>query len=203
MNSIPELPDPPDSWRQEAHESLMKALGPSRAYCAWVEAPFGRVFLAKTERGVCRVSFRQTEDELLSELERGSLLPEMAPPALDRERRELGEYFEGKRRRFDVSVDLRWGTEFQRNVLRAASRIPFGETQCYGDVARRVGRPNAQRAVGNALGKNPLAIVIPCHRVIASGGGIGGYTGGLDIKRRLMRIEGIELEKASAVARRG
>jgi len=194
MNRAPELPAPPDSHWHEAHGSLMKAFEPSRALCAWVEAPFGPVFVAKTGKGVCRVSFRRSEDELLSDLERRSLLPGMAPEKLDRERRELDEYFHGKRRRFDLPVDLRWGTEFQRSVLDAARRIPFGEYWCYADVARRVGRPKAQRAVGSALGKNPVAIVIPCHRVMASGGGIGGYTGGLDIKRTLMEIEGIDLE---------
>ncbi|MGH9323275.1 MAG: methylated-DNA--[protein]-cysteine S-methyltransferase [Vicinamibacteria bacterium] len=105
-------------------------------------------------------------------------------------------FHDGKRRRFDVPIDLRWGTEFERKVLDAARRIPFGECRCYGDVAKTIGRPNAHRAVGNALGKNPVAIVIPCHRVVASGGGIGGYTGGLDIKRTLMEIEGIELSEA-------
>jgi methylated-DNA-[protein]-cysteine S-methyltransferase len=197
MNEIPDLPAPPESLYQEAHQKLMKAFEPSRAFCAWIDAPFGPVFLAKTSKGLCRVSFRRSQEELLGELEVRSLLPEMAPGKLERERRELGEYFAGKRRRIDVPVDLRWGTEFQRKVLAAARRIPFGECQCYADVAKRVGRPNAQRAVGNALGKNPVAIVIPCHRVVASGGGLGGYTGGLDVKRKLMEIEGIELEEAS------
>jgi methylated-DNA-[protein]-cysteine S-methyltransferase len=96
-----------------------------------------------------------------------------------------------------LPIDLRWVTEFQRKVLAAARRIPFGKCQCYADVARQVGSPNAQRAVGNALGKNPVAIVIPCHRVVASGGSIGGYTGGLDIKQTLMAIEGIDLQEAS------
>lgn len=193
MNRAPDLPAPPDSHSREAHVSLMKVFEPSRAFCAWVEAPFGPVFLAKTGKGVCRVSFRRSEDELLSDLERGAILPEMAPEELDRERRELEEYFRGKRRRFEFPVDLRWGTEFQRSVLEAARRIPFGEYWSYADVARRVGRPKAQRAVGSALGKNPVAIVIPCHRVVASGGRIGGYTGGLDIKRSLMKIEGMDL----------
>ncbi len=196
MNAVPELPAPPESWRHQAHESLMKAFAPSRAYCAWVEAPFGPVFLARTQKGVCRVSFRKSEDELLSELESRSLLPEMAPQKLERERRELSEYFQGKRRRFDLPIDLRWGTKFQKSVLQAASRIPFGECCCYGDVAKRVGRPRAQRAVGSALGKNPVAIVIPCHRVVASSG-VGGYTGGLDVKRTLMEIEGIDVEEVS------
>jgi methylated-DNA-[protein]-cysteine S-methyltransferase len=197
MNTILDLPAPPESRYRGAHQRLRKVLEPSRAYCGWVDGPFGPVFLARTSKGVCRVSFRRSEDELLSELERRSLLPEMAPERLEKERRQLSEYFARKRRRFEVPIDLRWGTEFQRKVLKAASRIPFGELRSYTDVARRMGHPDAQRAVGSALGKNPVAIVIPCHRVVASGGGLGGYTGGLDIKRTLMDIEGIALEAAS------
>ena len=193
MQNLPEMPHPPDALWRSAHERLMQALDPSRVYCAWIDAPFGDVFLARTEKGLCRVSFRRSEDELLSDLERRSLLPEMAPEKLERERRELAEYFGGKRRAFDVPVDLRWGTDFQRRVLRATRRIPFGEAARYSDIARKIDKPKAQRAVGNALGSNPVPIVIPCHRVIASGGGIGGYTGGLDIKRTLMRIEGLEV----------
>ena len=193
MQNLPAIPHPPDALWRNAHQRLMKALEPSRVYGAWVDAPFGDVFLARTEKGVCRISFRQSEDALLSDLEGRSLLPEMAPRKLDRERRELAEYFRGKRREFEMPVDLRWGTDFQRRVLRATRRIPFGEAARYSDIAREIDRPKAQRAVGNALGSNPVPIVIPCHRVIASGGGIGGYTGGLDIKRTLMRIEGLEV----------
>jgi methylated-DNA-[protein]-cysteine S-methyltransferase len=195
MQNLPAIPHPPDALWRNAHQRLMKALEPSRVYGAWVDAPFGDVFLARTEKGVCRISFRQSEDALLSDLERRSLLPEMAPGKLDRERRELAEYFRGKRREFEMPVDLRWGTDFQRRVLRATRRIPFGEAARYADIAREIDRPKAQRAVGNALGSNPVPIVIPCHRVIASGGGIGGYTGGLDIKRTLMRIEGLEVPR--------
>lgn len=195
MSTMPDLPAPSAAAFENAHRSLMKAFEPARAFCAWLDAPFGRVFLAKTSRGVCRISFRMSEDELLADLERHALLPEMAPEKLEPELQELGEYFEGSRRRFQVPVDLRWGTPFQKKVLDAASEIPFGQCLCYGDVAKRVGRPNAQRAVGNALGSNPVPIMIPCHRVVASGGGLGGYTGGLDIKRTLMRIEGIDAEE--------
>jgi O-6-methylguanine DNA methyltransferase len=194
---MPDLPVPSEQVFEGAHESLMKAFDPMRAFCAWVDAPFGRVFLARTSKGLCRVTFRKGEDEILSDLEKRSLLPEMAPEKVEKERKELAEYFEGKRQHFDVPIDLRWGTPFQKRVLEAASRIPFGECECYGDIARAVGRPQAQRAVGNALGKNPVAIVIPCHRVVATSGGLGGYTGGLDIKRTLMEIEGIELEESA------
>jgi methylated-DNA-[protein]-cysteine S-methyltransferase len=193
---VPNLPEPsPAAWRK-AQRSLTRAFEPYRAYYGWVDAPFGAVFVARTERGLCRVSFRKTENTLLEELESHALLPEVAPTKVDRERKQLSEYFEGKRRRFDLPIDLRWGTSFQREVLDAARRIPFGACECYSDVARRIGRPKAQRAVGNALGSNPVAIVIPCHRVVATGGRLGGYTGGLDIKETLMQIEGIEIEEA-------
>lgn len=197
MSYLPDLPTPSRAERDLAHRALMKAFDPVRAHCAWVEAPFGRVFLARTERGLCRVSFRKREDRLLSELESRALLPEMAPSRLDRERRELEQYFRGRRRGFDLAIDLRWGTEFQKDVLRAASEIPFGSLLSYSELAKRIHRPKAQRAVGSALGKNPIAIVIPCHRVVASGGKLGGYTGGLDIKRTLMGIEGIQWESVS------
>jgi methylated-DNA-[protein]-cysteine S-methyltransferase len=175
----------------------MEGFAPVRAYAAWVDGPFGRVFLVKTKRGLCRVSFRKSEADLLSQLEDKQLLAEMAPAKLDEERRQLDEYFSGKRREFEMPIDLLWVTPFQRQVLNAIRKLGFGELCRYKDVARWIGRPKASRAVGNALGSNPLAIVVPCHRVVASGGAIGGYTGGLDIKRTLMGIEGIDAWTAS------
>ncbi len=103
--------------------------------------------------------------------------------------RELEEYFAGARQHFSVAFDLR-GTPFQMGVWRALASIPYGETRSYADVARKVKRPNAFRAVGAASGANPLPILIPCHRVIASDGGLGGYGGGLEAKRRLLALEG-------------
>ena len=111
--------------------------------------------------------------------------------AARREIRQLDEYFEGRLKRFRLPIDLRSITPFHRKVLDATAKIPFGRVLSYGEVARDIGQPTASRAVGNALGKNPIPIVIPCHRVIAAGGQLGGYTGGLRIKRALMRIEGI------------
>ena len=195
MNAIPELPMPRENVWKKAHLELRDVFEPVWASCGWVDAPFGQVFLAKTSKGICRLGFRRSEDALLTDLERRAVLPEMAPAKLDHERRELEEYFAGKRRRFDVAIDLRWGSPFQRKVLEAASRIPFGACRCYSDVAKEIGRPKAQRAVGNALGSNPVAILIPCHRVVAAGGQLGGYTGGLDIKKTLMKIEGIAMEE--------
>lgn len=162
-----------------------------RVECTWVDGPFGRVLLAGSARGLRRVGLRRDEQEFLGELERMRLTPRLVPGGLQGVRRELEEYFAGRRREFKIAVDLVGVTTFQRRVLAATSAIPFGEVATYGDVARRIRRPGASRAVGNALGANPVAIVVPCHRVVASGGGPGGYSGGLDIKLSLMQIEGI------------
>jgi len=105
---------------------------------------------------------------------------------------ELERYFRGEPVTFaDVDVDLTGSTEFEREVYKATRAIPFGKVATYGQIAKAIGRPNAQRAVGQALGKNPTSIVIPCHRVVASDGGLGGFTGGLHWKRKLLRLEGI------------
>jgi len=106
---------------------------------------------------------------------------------------QLGEYFAGRRREFELEL-APFGTDFQLRVWRALSAIPYGAVRNYGDIARAVGQPGAARAVGQANGCNPLPIVIPCHRVIASNGTIGGYSGGLAIKHRLLALEGAELD---------
>ncbi len=106
---------------------------------------------------------------------------------------QLTEYFAGKRREFDLPLAPR-GTPFQQRVWQALLAIPFGVVRTYGDVARDIGQPLAMRAVGQANGKNPLPIVIPCHRVIAGDGTIGGYSSGLNVKHRLLALEGIELK---------
>jgi O-6-methylguanine DNA methyltransferase len=114
---------------------------------------------------------------------------EESPQALQPYVNELEQYFAGKRKQFDFPLDLR-GTEFQISCWRALVEIPYGETRSYADIARAVGKPNAFRAVGMANNRNPVAIVVPCHRVIASDGGLCGYGGGLDIKRKLLELEG-------------
>lgn len=103
---------------------------------------------------------------------------------------QLEEYFAGERTEFDLPLEVA-GTEFQRDVWYALSEIPYGKTISYGELAEMVGRPKAFRAVGQANGSNPVPIVLPCHRVLASGGGIGGYGGGLPMKRRLLTLEGV------------
>jgi methylated-DNA-[protein]-cysteine S-methyltransferase len=103
---------------------------------------------------------------------------------------QLSEYFAGERTEFDLKLEFTGGTEFQRDVWLSLGEIPFGKTISYAELATMVGRPSAFRAVGQANGANPIPIVLPCHRVIASGGGIGGYGGGLDMKRKLLALEG-------------
>ena len=177
-----------------ARRKLEKDFRERHAFYARVEGPFGPVYLASTARGLCRVSFRTNEQQFAGSLFSFGLLPEHDERRLSRERTELGEYLSGRRQRFGLPIDLRLATPFQRRVLLETARIPFGYCLSYSDVARRIGRPEARRAVGGALGRNPIAIVVPCHRVIAADGSIGGYTGGLDVKRALFRIEGIEIE---------
>lgn len=174
-----------------ARARLARTLDERRAYCARIDGPFGPVLIARTKQGLVTISFRKSDDQFLDELERIELLPDFAPAKLEREIRQLDRYFEGRLERFRLPVDLRSITPFQRKVLDITAKIPFGHVLSYGEVARGIGQPTASRAVGNALGKNPVPIVIPCHRVIAAGGRLGGYTGGLHIKRALMRIEGI------------
>jgi methylated-DNA-[protein]-cysteine S-methyltransferase len=103
---------------------------------------------------------------------------------------QLKAYFAGERRAFDVPIDLSLASAFQRRVLMAARGVPAGQVVTYGELARRIGVPNASRAVGWALGRNPVPIVIPCHRIVRTGGGLGGYIGGVKVKRRLLELEG-------------
>jgi methylated-DNA-[protein]-cysteine S-methyltransferase len=111
------------------------------------------------------------------------------PPELKETASQLDEYFAGERTDFDVPMELD-GTDFQREVWSELTRIPYGETISYGELARRVGRPSAPRAVGQANGRNPIPVIVPCHRVLASNG-IGGYGGGLKVKRQLLAVEGV------------
>lgn len=161
------------------------------------ESPFGLTFVAATDRGLARLSWTRGHDGESFRRELEERFPDRPvvrdPGALEEVQRELEEYFSGRRSTFEVPVDLSVMSDFERRVLRTLeAAVPFGEVIPYGELARRIGRPGAARAVGNALGKNPVAIVVPCHRVIRSDGSLGGYTGGLEFKRRLLTIEGRE-----------
>jgi methylated-DNA-[protein]-cysteine S-methyltransferase len=155
-----------------------------------VDAPFGRLWVAVTGRGVVRVSY-DAYDDLLADLAR-RVSPKVleAPGRCDAVRRELDEFFAGARTAFDVALDTRLvRSAFQRKVLDAAAAIPYGASATYTDVATAAGSPRAVRAAGTALGTNPLCVVVPCHRVLRAGGGLGGYAGGLAAKRWLLERE--------------
>lgn len=165
----------------------------------------GPVLFAATDAGLCRLSFgrppRSLEDRLHDEI------PDALPgdtPVLRAAGRELSEYLTGRRKRFRVSIDPRaYRTPFLRRVLLGATcDIPFGTVRTYGDIAAAVGSPAAARAVGGALASNPVSIVVPCHRVVAAGGRIGGYSGGIEgtglrWKRELLKIEGVAIPGAA------
>jgi methylated-DNA-[protein]-cysteine S-methyltransferase len=160
---------------------------------ASVDSPLGPLVAAATRKGLACLHYGE-DDEALQQLA-DKISPRLmhAPTQLDEVRRELDEYFEGKRKRFDFRVDWVLMGPFQQKVLKATYRIPFGEVATYRDVATKAGAPKGSRAAGNALGANPIPIVVPCHRVVRSGGALGGYTGGLHRKEFLLELEGVEL----------
>jgi methylated-DNA-[protein]-cysteine S-methyltransferase len=163
---------------------------------ATVDSPLGSLLVANTPRGLVRVAYTDfhSADDVLADIAR-RLSPRMleAPARLDEERRELDEYFAGKRVGFDVPIDWSLTRGFTGDVLRQTARIPFGRTSTYAEVAGKAGSPRAVRAAGNALGANPMPIVVPCHRVLRTGGALGGYTGGTERKAFLLRLEGVSV----------
>jgi methylated-DNA-[protein]-cysteine S-methyltransferase len=160
---------------------------------ARVDSPVGPLVAVTTPRGLARIAYELENGGLDSILDDVALRlsPAIveAPARLDPVRRELDEYFEGRRQEFDIALDWALTTGFRRRVLQQCARIPFGATSTYKEMAIAAGSPRAFRAAGGALGSNPIPIIVPCHRVLASGGGLGGYTGGLERKRRLLSIE--------------
>jgi methylated-DNA-[protein]-cysteine S-methyltransferase len=159
---------------------------------ATVGSPVGDLLIAVTPRGLVRIAFQGEDRDVVLEELAARISPRIlgSARATDEVRRELEEYFSRERSRFDVAVDRRLMGEFARKVLGATARVPFGRTSTYRDIALRIGSPHAARAVGNALGSNPVPIVVPCHRVLRTGGGLGGYGGGVDRKELLLRLEG-------------
>lgn len=164
---------------------------------ALVDTPAGRLVAARTPRGLVRLAYEDHNGgtDVVLEALAARLSPRIveAPARLDDTRRELDEYFAGRRRTFDLEIDWALVGPFGRKVLQATAAIPFGATSTYAEIAAAAGSPRGSRAAGNALGANPIPIVIPCHRVLRSGGGLGGYTGGLARKELLLGVEGVLL----------
>jgi len=159
-----------------------------------IETRIGWIGLAWTSRGLVSLQLpRSTRAQALRDLQREYPEGVWRDSAPDEMLRELKEYAAGRRRAFDLPLDWSSIKPFQRAVLKAASHIPFGETRSYGWIAQQIGKPRAARAVGQALGANPIPIILPCHRVIASNGTLGGYGGGLPMKVMLLKLEGAVL----------
>ncbi|MBW3593407.1 MAG: methylated-DNA--[protein]-cysteine S-methyltransferase [Actinobacteria bacterium] len=161
-----------------------------------VDSPVGPLLVAASERGVCRISFDADPEREIDRLAAAVGTRVLrSPRRLDEARRELEEYFDGARTAFALRVDLALAGAFQRAVLQELARVPYGETTTYGSLAAKVGNPRAARAVGGAMNRNPIPIVLPCHRVVGSSGALVGYGGGLERKRALLELEGAALAR--------
>jgi methylated-DNA-[protein]-cysteine S-methyltransferase len=159
-----------------------------------VDSPVGDLLVAATPRGICRISYDADPEAQAERLARAYGARVLrAPGAVDSVRRELDEYFEGRRLTFDLELDLTGAPEFTRAVLGELARVPYGEVTTYGSLAARVGSPRSARAVGTVMNRNPIPIVLPCHRVVGANGSLVGYAGGLDRKQALLRLEGASL----------
>jgi methylated-DNA-[protein]-cysteine S-methyltransferase len=161
------------------------------AYDVFDDTAMGPLLVGVTDRGLCRISFDPNPERELERLARtyGSRVLRSTRP-VDRVHRELDEYLEGRRRSFDVDLDLRGQPGFYLRVLSELARVGYGETTTYGTLAARAGNPRAARAVGTVMNRNPVPIVLPCHRVVGANGSLTGYGGGLHRKELLLRLEG-------------
>jgi methylated-DNA-[protein]-cysteine S-methyltransferase len=158
------------------------------------DTPLGSLLVAATERGLCRIVYDSEPEQQLDALARAFGLRVLRSAVrVDAARRQLDEYFERKRTSFDLSLDLRLLADFNLRVLHELARVPYGEVVTYGELASRAARPRAARAVGVIMNRNPIPIVLPCHRVIGANGKLVGYAGGLDRKEALLRLEGTQL----------
>jgi O-6-methylguanine DNA methyltransferase len=168
----------------------------NRLAVGYVDSPLGELGLAAGEHGLICISLGDPLDHCLPKLLKGRHDQGRGrhdpSKLLEQACNELVEYMCSAREKFDIPLDLSSGTEFQRTVWRRLGKVKFGQATSYGELAEAVGRPGAMRAVGNAVGSNPLPIIIPCHRVLAANGRLGGFSGGLSRKRQLLKIEGIE-----------
>jgi methylated-DNA-[protein]-cysteine S-methyltransferase len=155
------------------------------------DSPIGPLLVAATERGICEIAFDPDPEAEVDRLARSHGARVLrSPRPVDEAKRELDEYFEGRRHDFDLTVDLDALPGFQQLVLAELRRVPYGQVDTYGGLAARIGKPKAARAVGGALNRNPVPIVVPCHRIVGSSGKLVGYAGGLERKQLLLELEG-------------
>jgi methylated-DNA-[protein]-cysteine S-methyltransferase len=156
------------------------------------DTPVGSLLVGVTDHGVCRISYDAEPEHHLELLARqfGPRVLRSSRP-VDRVRKELDEYFAGRRRRFDVDPDVRFLSAYNRQVLEELARVEYGTTTTYGALAAQTGNPRAARAVGTIMNRNPIPIVLPCHRVVGATGKLTGYAGGLERKEQLLRLEGV------------
>ncbi len=159
-------------------------------------SPIGKIEMLSSKKGVCQISLpgKKVNVEDIVQLSRNRVTMRMGGSENRKASRQLNEYFQGKRRSFDFKIDLRKTGFYRKALLQGVLKIPYGETRSYGDIAKKVGSPRAARAVGTANSSNPLPFVIPCHRVVAANG-LGGYGGGLPMKRKLLRLENVRIEE--------
>jgi methylated-DNA-[protein]-cysteine S-methyltransferase len=158
---------------------------------ATVDSPFGTLLLARTPRGLVRIGLpNEDSQELLADLA-GRISPRVmeAPAGLDEERREVEDYFAGRRHDFELPIDWQLSHGFLLRARQGIAAIPYGETRTYTDLARSAGNERAVRAAGSACSRNPIPLVVPCHRVLRSDGTLGGYAGGLEMKEELLNLE--------------
>ena len=193
--AIAALETPPVDFEAVAARISAEAEREGLVEVAWTleDTPIGELLLAATDEGLVRVGWSGDDhDWILNELA-AAIGPRVieAPARLDPVRRQLEQYFAGERHGFDLALDWQLSHGFTRKVLTACAAIPFGETRSYAEMASAAGSPRAFRAAGSALGSNPIPVIVPCHRVLRSGGALGGYGGGLPAKRKLLEIEGV------------
>ena len=188
---------PSDSESEHAMVGVRARLSSQSAemlfYDVVSSTPFGPIYIAVTKQGIAALGFDNSEENFIARLQKHHRAPIVHSPQHVKEAvSQLRDYFSGQREVFDLPLDLRSLTSFQRNVLTTIQEIPVGETISYGGLARRIGKPGSARAVGRALGSNPIPIVIPCHRVLAADGSLGGYSGrgGVSTKQALLELEG-------------
>lgn len=187
-------PQPPPSL---GAFSPAQALGLHEGHYGLMESPVGDLLIVVTDDGVADISYLANHDreERFAELEERGILATERSTAVETVREQLQEYFTHRRTTFSLPVDLVGLTPFTQQVLKATSHVPFGHVRTYQGIATEIGRPKASRAVGNALGRNPVPVIVPCHRVVRADGSMGWYTGGAHIKEALLDIENVHFTK--------